>query len=45
MKKEYIKPTRAEKKEWKEYLYNTLMFLATERPDFRPRKKLSAVSV
>ena len=39
MKKEYIKPTRAEKKEWKEYLYNTLMFLATERPDFRPRKK------
>ena len=34
-----IIPTKAEKKEWKGYLYNTLCFLATERPDFRPRKK------
>ena len=39
MKKEYIEPTRTEKKEWKEYLYNALMFLATERPEFRPRKR------
>ena len=34
-----IIPTREEKKEWKENLYNTLMFLATERYEFEPRKK------
>ena len=43
MSKEYeeeeIIPTKAERKEWKEYLYNSLLFLATERPEFRPRKK------
>lgn len=39
VKKEYIEPTRKEKKEWKEYLYNSLCILATERPEFYPRKK------
>ena len=39
VKKEYIIPTRKEKKEWKECLYNTLCLLATERPEFYPRKK------
>lgn len=34
-----IVPTRAERKQWRENLYNTLMFLSTERPEFRPRKK------
>ena len=34
-----IIPTREEKKEWKENLYNACMFLATERYEFRPRKK------
>ena len=34
-----IIPTREEKREWKANLYNTLMFLATERPEFRPRKR------
>lgn len=34
-----IIPTRKEKSEWKGYLYNALMFLATERPELRPRKK------
>ncbi len=38
-KKEYIEPTRKEKSEWKKYLYNALLFLATERPEFRPRKR------
>ena len=35
----YITPTKTEKSEWKECLYNTLLFLATERPEFHPRKK------
>lgn len=39
VKKEYIQPSRKEKKEWKQYLYNALCFLATERPEFMPRKK------
>lgn len=34
-----IIPTKEEKKEWKENLYDTCMLLATERPEFRPRKK------
>ena len=34
-----IVPTKKERKEYKEYLYNTLWFLATERPQFAPRKK------
>jgi hypothetical protein len=34
-----IVPTREEKSKWKQYLYERLMFLATERPEFRPRKK------
>ena len=33
-----IIPTKAEKKEWKNYLYNSLCFLATERPEFQPKK-------
>ena len=37
--RKYIEPTRAEKLEWKEMLYSTLLFLATERPDLRPRKR------
>ena len=37
-KKEYIKPSKAEKKEWKQNLYNTLIFLASERPEFYPKK-------
>ncbi len=39
MKKKYITPTRAEKTIYKKNLYNSLMFLATERPEFRPRKR------
>ena len=34
-----IIPTREEKREWKENLYNACLFLAMERPEFRPRKK------
>lgn len=34
-----IIPTKAEKKEWKSCLYNTLCFLATERPELYPRKR------
>ena len=34
-----IVPTKEEKKEWKENLYNTLCILATDRPQFAPRKK------
>jgi rubrerythrin len=33
-----IVPTKAEEKEWKDYLYNSLWFLATERPEFYPEK-------
>lgn len=33
-----IQPTKEEYREWKENLYNTLWFLATERPEFAPRK-------
>ncbi len=33
-----IIPTKVEKKEWKKYLYNSLCFLATERPEFQPKK-------
>ena len=36
---EYIEPTRAEKTEWKQKLYNSLCFLATERGEFMPRKR------
>lgn len=34
-----IAPTREEKRLWKQYLYNTLVLLATERPEFCPRKR------
>ena len=34
-----IQPTKAEYREWKENLYNTLYFLAMERPEFAPRKR------
>ena len=34
-----IVPTKAEKKKWKDYLYNSLCFLATERPEFYPKKR------
>lgn len=34
-----IIPTRKEKTEWKTYLYDSLVLLATERPQFMPRKK------
>lgn len=34
-----IIPSKKEKQEWKQNLYDTCMFLATERPQFRPRKK------
>lgn len=34
-----IIPTREEKRKWKEYLYNSCWFLATERPQFTPRKR------
>ena len=34
-----IIPTAQEKKEWKECLYNANAFLATERPEFMPRKR------
>lgn len=37
--KPYIKPTKEERREWKQYLYSTLCFLATERPEFAPRKR------
>lgn len=37
-KKVLIDPTKEEEKEWKEVLYNTLVFLATEREDFMPDK-------
>ena len=37
--KPYIKPTKEERREWKQCLYNTLCFLATERPEFAPRKR------
>ena len=33
-----IVPTKEERRAWKQYLYNMNMFLATERPEFRPRK-------
>ena len=33
-----IQPTKEEYREWKKYLYNTLLFLATERPELTPRK-------
>ena len=34
-----IVPTRDEKIEWKKNLYNTLLLLATERPEFYPKKR------
>lgn len=34
-----IIPTREEKKEWKENLYNTLLSLSTEHSDLYPRKR------
>ncbi len=34
-----ITPTKEEKREWKQFLYNSLLFLATERPELYPRKK------
>ena len=34
-----IRPTRAERTLWKDYLRNTCEFLATERPEFYPRKR------
>lgn len=34
-----IVPTRDEKKEWKQKLYNALVFLATERPEVYPKKR------
>lgn len=34
-----IQPTKEEYREWKENLYSTLCFLATERPEFAPRKR------
>lgn len=34
-----IQPTKEEYREWKEKLYNTLRFLATERPEFAPSKR------
>lgn len=34
-----IEPSKKEKSEWKEYLYNTLLFLASERKELFPRKK------
>lgn len=34
-----IVPTEAEKAEWRQNLYNTLTFLATERNEFQPKKK------
>ncbi len=37
--KEYIEPTGAEKTEWKQNLYNSLRFLATERSVFMPSKR------
>ena len=37
-KKEYITPTEAERQEWKEYLYNALMFLASERDELEPNE-------
>ena len=43
--REYIEPTRAEKSEWKEMLYSALLFLATERPDLRPRKRDSLATL
>ena len=33
-----IQPTKEEYREWKEKLYNTLWFLATERPEVAPSK-------
>lgn len=33
-----IQPTKEEYREWKKNLYNTLWFLATERPELAPRK-------
>ena len=45
MKKQYIEPTKKEKSEWKEYLYNTLCFLATERPELHPRKRDSLATL
>ena len=43
--REYIEPTRKEKSEWKEMLYSALLFLATERPDLRPRKRDSLATL
>ena len=42
-----IKPTKDEYREWKENLYNTLLFLAraTERPELYPRKKDSLATL
>ena len=34
-----IIPTKEEKKLWKEYLYNSLEFIAMERYEFQPRKR------
>ena len=34
-----IIPTKEEKKQWKQYLYDSCMSLAEERPEFRPRKR------
>ena len=34
-----IVPNKAEKKKWKNYLYNSLCFIATERPEFQPKKR------
>jgi|GEM_PF-6530269 len=45
MTKEIIKPTRAEKAEWKEYLWNALYELSTERPEFYPRKRDSLATM
>ena len=40
-----IKPTMNEYKEWKENLYNTLCILATDRPEFCPRKRDSLATL
>lgn len=34
-----ITPTREEKRKWKQSLYNSCWLLATERPEFYPRKR------
>lgn len=40
-----IQPTKAEYREWKENLYSTLCFLATERPELAPRKRDSLATL